>query len=136
MSVFKWLGQSELFRDGGSGSFGLEFRRLSTDGSIVRQPRDAIDRHTYFRELLRLQRELIRLQDYVKNSNWWCFSRAVMPLARAASDPAAEPAHLQVCGAARAHRARTHSVVFSALCGPSAGSCASHGVRAQEQPSV
>jgi hypothetical protein len=35
MSVFKWLGQSELFRDGGSGSFGLEFRRLSTDVSIV-----------------------------------------------------------------------------------------------------
>ena len=29
------LGQSELFRDGGSGSFGLEFRRLSTDVSIV-----------------------------------------------------------------------------------------------------
>jgi hypothetical protein len=29
------LGQSELFRDGGSGSFGLEFRRLSTDVAIV-----------------------------------------------------------------------------------------------------
>jgi Protein of unknown function (DUF2652) len=29
------LRQSELFRDGGSGSFGLEFRRLSTDVSIV-----------------------------------------------------------------------------------------------------
>jgi hypothetical protein len=29
------LGQSELFRDGGSGSFGLEFKRLSTDVSIV-----------------------------------------------------------------------------------------------------
>ena len=27
-----------------------------------RQPKEAIDRHTYFRELLRLQRELIRLQ--------------------------------------------------------------------------
>ena len=30
-----------------------------------RQPKEAIDRHTYFRELLRLQRELIRLQDWV-----------------------------------------------------------------------
>jgi hypothetical protein len=29
------LGQSELFGDGGSGSFGLEFRRLSTDVAIV-----------------------------------------------------------------------------------------------------
>ena len=29
------LGQSELFRDGGSGSFGFEIRRLSTDVSIV-----------------------------------------------------------------------------------------------------
>ena len=29
------LGQSELFRDGGSGSFGFEFRRLSTDVAIV-----------------------------------------------------------------------------------------------------
>ncbi len=29
------FGQSELFRDGGSGSFGLEFRRLSTDVAIV-----------------------------------------------------------------------------------------------------
>jgi hypothetical protein len=29
------LGQSELFRDGGSDSFGLEFRRLSTDVAIV-----------------------------------------------------------------------------------------------------
>ncbi len=29
------LGQSELFKDGGSGSFGLEFRRLSTDVAIV-----------------------------------------------------------------------------------------------------
>ena len=29
------LGQSELFRDGGSGLFGLEFRRLSTDVAIV-----------------------------------------------------------------------------------------------------
>ena len=29
------LGQSELFRDGGSGSFGLEFRQLSTDVAIV-----------------------------------------------------------------------------------------------------
>jgi glycosyltransferase involved in cell wall biosynthesis len=29
------LGQSELFRDGGSGSFGLEFRRISTDVAIV-----------------------------------------------------------------------------------------------------
>ena len=29
------LGQSELFRNGGSGSFGLEFRRLSTDVAIV-----------------------------------------------------------------------------------------------------
>jgi hypothetical protein len=29
------LGQTELFRDGGSGSFGLEFRRLSTDVAIV-----------------------------------------------------------------------------------------------------
>src|SRR6201993_4372637 len=30
-----------------------------------RRPRGGIDRHTYFRELLRLQRELIRLQDWV-----------------------------------------------------------------------
>ena len=29
------LGQSESFRDGGSGSFGIEFRRLSTDVAIV-----------------------------------------------------------------------------------------------------
>ena len=29
------LGQSELFRDGGSGSLELEFRRLSTDVAIV-----------------------------------------------------------------------------------------------------
>ena len=29
------LGQSELFGDGGSGSFGLEFRQLSTDVAIV-----------------------------------------------------------------------------------------------------
>ena len=29
------LGQSDLFGDGGSGSFGLEFRRLSTDVAIV-----------------------------------------------------------------------------------------------------
>ena len=29
------LGPSELFRDGGSGSFGLEFRRLSTDVAIA-----------------------------------------------------------------------------------------------------
>jgi hypothetical protein len=29
------LGQSELFRDGGSGSFGFEIRRLSTDVAIV-----------------------------------------------------------------------------------------------------
>jgi polyphosphate kinase 2 len=32
-----------------------------------RQPKETIDRHTYFRELLRLQRELIRLQDWVVN---------------------------------------------------------------------
>ena len=30
-----------------------------------RQPKETIDRDTYFRELLRLQRELIRLQDWV-----------------------------------------------------------------------
>src|SRR6202021_524841 len=30
-----------------------------------RQTKEGIDRHTYFRELLRLQRELIRLQDWV-----------------------------------------------------------------------
>jgi polyphosphate kinase len=30
-----------------------------------RRPKETIDRHTYFRELLRLQRELIRLQDWV-----------------------------------------------------------------------
>jgi hypothetical protein len=29
------LGQSEVFGDGGSGSLGLEFRRLSTDVAIV-----------------------------------------------------------------------------------------------------
>jgi hypothetical protein len=29
------LGQSAMFRDGGSGSLGLEFRRLSTDVAIV-----------------------------------------------------------------------------------------------------
>jgi hypothetical protein len=29
------LEQSELFRDGGSGSFGLQFGRLSTDVAIV-----------------------------------------------------------------------------------------------------
>jgi polyphosphate kinase len=30
-----------------------------------RQPQDTIDRHTYFKELLRLQMELIKLQDWV-----------------------------------------------------------------------
>jgi polyphosphate kinase len=29
------------------------------------QPHDMIDRYTYFKELLRLQRELIKLQDWV-----------------------------------------------------------------------
>ena len=51
-----------------------------------RQPKETIDRDTYFRELSRLQRELIRLQDWVvhQNSNWWYFSRAVTLPARAA----------------------------------------------------
>ena len=31
----------------------------------TRQPLDTIDRHTYFKELLRLQMELIKLQDWV-----------------------------------------------------------------------
>src|SRR5580700_8565804 len=36
---------------------------LLADGS--QKPEDSLDRHTYFKELLRLQKELIKLQDWV-----------------------------------------------------------------------
>ena len=43
--------------------------RTGSDAAVEhitgRQPKETIDRDTYFRELLRLQRELIRLQDWV-----------------------------------------------------------------------
>ena len=102
-----------------------------------RQPKETIDRDTYFRELLRLQRELIRLQDWVVHQK---LKLVVLFEGRDAAGkggvikrvtPAAEPAHLQSCGAARAHRARTLSVVFSALHGPSAGGRGNRAVRPQ-----
>lgn len=46
----------------------LEDERLERlDGEAGRSHRSRIDRRTYFRELLRLQRELVRLQDWVQS---------------------------------------------------------------------
>src|SRR6478672_437423 len=59
---------------------------------------EAMDRRTYFRELLRLQRELIkcRIGLFTKNSNWSCCSRAATPPARAASSSASPSGSIRV----------------------------------------
>jgi polyphosphate kinase len=49
----------------------LDDERLArlVDHLIDRPPQESIDRNLYFRELLRLQRELVRLQDWVVHQN-------------------------------------------------------------------
>jgi polyphosphate kinase 2 (PPK2 family) len=50
----------------------------------------SIDRQTYFRELFRLQHELVRLQDWVvpRGSRSWCCSKGAIRPARAAPSSA------------------------------------------------
>jgi hypothetical protein len=65
-----------------------------------------IDRALYFRELFRLQGELVKLQDWIVDQK----------LKHQAHHPAAEPARVPCGGAAGAQRARAHAMVFPALC--------------------
>jgi hypothetical protein len=82
---------------------------------------EALDRRTYFRELLRLQGELIKLQDWVVHQKLKLVVLFEGPRRRRqgrrhqAHHPAAQPACLQGRGALGPDRARTHPVVFSAL---------------------
>ncbi len=62
----------------------LDDKRLD-DGDATHEGPE-LDRRVYFRELLRLQGELVKLQDWVQHSKqrWWCCSKAATPPARAA----------------------------------------------------
>ena len=101
------------------------------------ETQETLDRHTYFKELLRLQKELVKLQDWVAHQK---LKVVVLFEGRDAAgkggvikriDAAAQSAHLQGRGAAGAERARTHAMVFPALCRASAGRRRDRAVRPQ-----
>src|ERR1700730_11782140 len=92
-----------------------------------RQPKETIDRDTYFRELLRLQRELIRLQDWVVHQK---LKLVVLFEGRDAAGKGGvikritQRLNPRVCKvvALGPDRARAHPMVFPALRLASAGS--------------
>ena len=94
-------------------------------------------RTLYFKELLRLQRELMKLQDWVVAQEAEG-RRALRGTRRGrqgrrdqAHHPAPQPARLPRRGAARAERARAHAVVFPALRAAPAGGRRDRAVRPQ-----
>ena len=62
----------------------------------------SVSRSVYFKELFRLQRELVRLQDWIVRKlapRSWCFSRAAIPPARAARSSASPSASIRASAA-------------------------------------
>ena len=120
----------------------LEFddQRLdSVSGPRSRRRRagDALDRRTYFRELLRLQTGIDQAAGLGRPPEAQ-IGRAVRGPRRGrqrrrdqAHHPAAQSAHLQGRGAVGADRARAHPVVFPALCLAPAGGRRNRAVRPQ-----
>ena len=84
---------------------------------------ETMDRRVYFKELFRLQGELVKLQDWIVRNKL----EGGRPLRRArrgrqrrghqAHHPADESSRVPRRGVAGSERARTHAVVFPALCG-------------------
>ena len=98
---------------------------------------DTLPRQVYFNELLRLQRELIKLQDWVVAKK---LKLVVLFEGRDSAGkggaikrghPAPQPARLPRRGAACADRAREHPVVLPALCPASSGRRRDRAVRPQ-----
>src|SRR5262249_43368560 len=98
--------------------------KLLTEIAEHPQP-ETLDRRVYFKELLRLQGELVKLQDWVLRQK---LKVVIIFEGRDAAGKggghqtdhtAPQSAHLPGRGAAGSERARTHPVVFPALPGPS-----------------
>ena len=90
--------------------------------------RKQLERPIYFRELFRLQHELVRLQDWVVHKGLKIVvifegrDSAGKGGAIKADHPAAQSPRLPGCRPAGAEQARAHAVVLSALCLAPAGS--------------
>jgi polyphosphate kinase 2 (PPK2 family) len=107
------------------------------DAASANTPTDKAARQAYFKELFRLQGELVKLQDWVQHSK----QKVVMIFRRPrcggqgrrhqAHHPAAQPASGPRGRAARAERPRTHAVVLPALRGAPAGRRRDGAVRPQ-----
>ena len=100
-------------------------------------PPESVERHHYFKELLRLQRELIKLQDWVVHKK---LKVVVLFEGRDAAGKGGvikrvtQRLNPRVCrdgGAAGADRARAQPMVFPALRRPSAGGRRDRAVRPQ-----
>jgi hypothetical protein len=94
-------------------------------------------RRLYFRELFRLQGELVKLQDWVVKTGQKiviCFEgrdAAGKGRHHQAHHPASEPARVPRCRPARPQQPRENPVVLPALCGAPAGGWRNRAVRPQ-----
>jgi len=98
---------------------------------------ETLDRRIYFKELFRLQGELVKLQDWVLHNKLKVVvifegrDSAGKGGGHQADHPASQSAYLPGRGVAGAERARAHAMVFPALCDAPAGRRRNRPVRPQ-----